>query len=224
MKKIMFIGLMAVAATIIMDSPSAAQDDRIRNKAEKAADRKALRQDARTARNDALDLARLQKLRTEYAAARAAGDQQALRRVHQAVGGYLAGEKAESSREAAAATKEIRQSRREKRSDRREIKENRRDGAPAREKRDDRRDLRDDKRDAAAKIAQRERVRQIRSIWENLKEDYGPASLEKRARLLDELVEMAKKELARDAAETREDRRELREDRRESREDRRQKK
>jgi hypothetical protein len=64
MRKLMCLSLTAVAATILLASPSRAQNDRVRNKVEKTSDRKELRQDARAARNDALDLARLQMLRT----------------------------------------------------------------------------------------------------------------------------------------------------------------
>ena len=223
MKKAICLALAALIAAVYFISPAGAQNDQVRNKVEKAAERKDLREDARATRGDALDLARLEQLRSEFSAARISGDEQALSRVDNAISSYLAGEKAESQKETAAANQEVRRDLREKRSDRREIRDNRREAASPRERRDDRRDLRDDRRDAAAENAQREKVQTIRAAWMDMQGNFGAASLERRAHLLDELVELAKNEMARGIEETQEDRRELREDRRESREDRREK-
>jgi hypothetical protein len=230
MKRLIYLTSTILTAALLIPAPSGAQNDRVRNKVEKATDRKEIRQDARATRDDARDLARLQQLRSEFEAARASSDKRALHRVDEAVAGYLAGEKAESQKETAAAEREVRRSRREKRSDRREIRDNRREGASPLERlddrhdlRDDRRDLRDDQRDAAVEKTRREKIETIRTAWTAMQGNYDPASLERRARLLDDLVGLADGEISSDTKEGREDRRELREDRRETREDRRQK-
>jgi len=200
-----------------------------RDRAEKAVDRQALRQDARQTRDDWRDAARLEGLIARFDAARARGDLAALGAIDAELQRLLAGELAESRAEYAQDRAEIRQDRRELGSDRRELRRDvatgRGPGVKAddvRDRNDDRRDLRDDRRDSRAEALHGGRVLQIDAELRGLTGRADGPSLDRKRALMGELVALARQEIRQDSRESGEDRRELREDRRETREDKRQ--
>lgn len=214
--------LMAVSCCLATTAQAQVRRDR----AEKGADRRALRQDHREKADDRADVARLAGLLARFDAARSSSDQAGLSAVNAELKNIIEGEVRESRWESAKDRQELRQDNRELRADRREVGQDR--GRPLaaaddrHDLRDDRRDRRDDVRDVAAESATRQRVMAIGSQLAALGGAHDNGSLDKTRALIVELQRLAAGELAADRQETREDRRELKEDRRELREDRRQ--
>lgn len=217
--------LSLVLPLVLVPAFVAAKDDAMRNSAERAHDRRELRQDDAAMADDGSDRLEVEALLEDFRVARKSADAAALAALDSRVEGYLAGEVGESSAEVSAATQELGTDRREVRSDRREIRENgvaeRADDR--RDLRNDRRDRRDDRRDVAAEQNQANRLASVRAEWVVLPDNTTDMkALARKEALLEQLVAMARTEVGRDARERAEDRRELREDRRETREDRRQ--
>lgn len=161
-----------------------------------AADKQALRVDARERRDDARDAVALEVLLARFDAARGRNDVAALMGIQRALKAQVAREVAETRVEVVKDGREIRQGRREVGT------------------KDDRRDLRDDKRDFAVEAASLARVKAIDAELGTLAGKADGASLDRTRALIVELIGMGWNELGRDRRETREDRRELREDRR----------
>lgn len=199
-----------------------------RDRAEKAADHRALRQDGRQTRDDWRDAAALGSLLQRFDAARAANDASKLASLQAELRRRTQAELAEGAKEQALDAKEIRQDLREKGSDRRELVKDAVQGKPVqaaddrRDLRDDRRDTRDDRRDLARESAAQARVRAIDLELAGLVGKTDGASLDRTRAVIVELQSLAAKEVGQNGQERREDRRELREDRKETREDRRQ--
>ncbi len=202
-----------------------AQAQVLRDRIEKAQDRKALRQDARERVDDRRDVAAAQALLADFDAARARNDAAALAAIDGRVSAALEREQREGRWELAKDRQEVRQDRRELATDRRELRKDVVQGKPLqaaddlRDKRDDRRDLADDKRDARVEGRQGLRIAAMRTEWAALAGKMDAASLDVKRALIAEYIGFSRGELVQDRKETREDRRELREDRRELRED-----
>jgi len=230
-------------------SVDGARGQEVRNSAEKAQDRREIRQDRRAIADDAADLDRLSDLVMELNVLRSTnGGADEIDRVLREIAGELKRDIAESLIQAERAKAETRRSTRELRSDRREIRRDRREARSAdmsgnvageasarRELRDDRRDRRDDRRDLRDDRRDQERIREMldqkRAIACELidlqhridseRHDVRPLKARQNA-LLDEYLKLSQEEIKMGYRELGEDRRELREDRRETREDRRQ--
>lgn len=167
-----------------------------------AADRQALRADAREKRDDRRDAAALEVLLARFDAARARNDLGGLAAVERELKNRVEREVVESKVELAKDAREVRQ-------DRREVAGDKRRGQGTR---DDRRDLRDDRRDAVVEAGALARVKAINGELGALLGKTDAASLTAKRALLVELIGLGWHELGGDHREAREDRRELRED------------
>jgi hypothetical protein len=200
----------------------------VRNRNEKAQDKREIVQDKRETRDDQLDAMKLQAVSQRFERAVAAHDLAALAAIDNEVRVLIAVEQRESAGEVRRDNGEIRRDNREVRSDRRETAGDApgtaRKADDRRDTRDDRRDRRDDVRDRNVEAAGMQRRAGIAAGWSAVAGKHDPDSLGKKRAMLAELNQMARNELRQDARETREDKRELREDRKETREDRRQRK
>jgi hypothetical protein len=181
--------------TAVLLAPAGVAHAQYGRGAEVPADRHELRQDGRERRDDRRDLRRLEDLLARFDRARARRDRGALAAVDRAVEDELA--------------REWRETRVEMARDRQEIRRDVRDG--------DRRDFRDDRRDAAVERGVAGRRGEIAQELRSLRGRFGPPALDRKRALLDELVGLARAELAQDRQEIREDRREGREDGRDPR-------
>lgn len=213
---------------VLLGSVALAQP--VRNAAERANDRRDLRQDNRQLVDDRWDLAKAQKLLSDYDQAAAAGNAARLGELDALALRRIDGEIAESHVESAQARQEVREDNREVRSDRRELRRDFVKGKGPLVKADDLHDLNRDKVNRADDVADahkerlsRERLQAIRAQLVGLSGRYDAQSVAAKRALYAEFVGVAASEVKRDAQEKAEDRRELREDRRETREDRRQK-
>lgn len=218
-------GILGVLAVCVAFASSAQP---IRNRVERANDRKDLRQDRRQVADDARDLGAVSTFLAAYDLAVSKNDAVGIKAADAQFQGYLAREAVEANREVAQAQQEVREDRREVRSDRRELGQDlalgRRPGVVADDARDlarDKGNLADDKADAARERAARNRLFVIRTELAPLQGLVDPAATTKKRALYAEVVTLAQRDLQRTKVEQREDRRELREDRRETREDRR---
>lgn len=200
----------------------------VRDRIERAEDRRDLRQDRQAIADDRMDAARARAMLRDYENALASRDLPRLGAIDDAFRRHVGREIAESRAESRQAHQEIRQDQAELRGDRREIRRDlgrgRRPGVvtdDVRDRNDDRRDLADDRRDARAERMSRQRLEDIQGRLGALAGHFDPRSLGEKRALYTEVVMEAEAELRRDHQELREDRRELREDRHETREDRR---
>lgn len=220
--------VLALALTGCVTSRAVYGEGEVRNRVERAQDRKELRQDARQRLDDRMDVAKLEKALADFDQARAANQAAAMAGVDSHVMTLARQERAESGVEVAQKAAEVRRDGAEVRSDRREVVRDVRTGHTggqladdARDLRDDRRDRRDDRRDLGHELGAAGRRGDIAVEYKTLSGRMDAPSLDRRRALLVELIGIARAELAGDRQETREDRRERREDRRETREDRR---
>jgi len=200
----------------------------VRNRNEKAQDKREIVQDKREIRDDQIDAIKLQNVTQRFERAAAAKDVAALNLIDNEVRVLIAIEQREASGELRRDNAEVRRDNREVRSDRREAAGDApgtaRKADDKRDLRDDRRDRRDDVRDRNVEAAGMQRRAGIATGWSALMGKQDLDSLAKKRAMLAELNQMARGELRQDARELREDKKELREDRRETREDRRQRK
>ena len=189
-------------AALLVGSVASAQS--LRNRVEKANDRKGLRQDQRQLTDDRLDAVRAAKLLADYDAAASVYDAVRLGALDVAFNRHLAREIVESKVESAQAKQELRQDNRELRGDRRRL-----EGGAG-----DRLDRADDRVDAVKERVSRERLLGIQAQLGGLSMRFDPPSISQKRALYSEVLGVAINELGRDKQEQREDRRELREDRR----------
>jgi hypothetical protein len=196
----------------------------LRDAHELSQDRREIGRDRAQRRDDLRDLKALEELAAEMDAARARNDHSALVAVDHKLRARVAGELAESQAEMRQDMQEVRRDRREARSERHEMERDVAHGRPVvaaddrRDLKDDRRDTRGDMRKAALERANLGHLHQVASELEQLLGRTDPPSLDRKRRLLGELISLARAELAQDRREVREDHRELREDRHEARE------
>ncbi len=204
---------------------------------DRAGDRREIKEHNRELRDDRLDLTRLKTIRADFVRARKSKSRAKLRKIDSRLRELL-GEEAKEGR------KEVGDSRRDLRTDRRQHgvvadpKERRQHGVVADpvERRQhgvvadpvERRQhgvvakpgqgaTRDAKRDLRQESLAQLRLQQIRGEMGKLYGKYDRRSLNRRAVLMDELIEMAKLEKRRDRRELKQDRRERRDDRRRGR-------
>ena len=186
-------------------------DGRVRNTVERL-DNHADQQD------DRRDAAAIVDLTRDWNAAIAAGQPAAALRVDQRIFAWLEQEIAESARDTAEARRESAASSRELRGSRRQTAAV--GGAANRyDTRDDRRDRRDDRVDAAQAARDLQQTQDVYARLQALQPAFAagratPGQLQEKRGLLEQLVVMARRELAEGQEELREDRVETREDRR----------
>jgi hypothetical protein len=244
--QIIALALVPLAATLVA-SPTAAQD-RGRNTAERAQDRRELEQDHRALRDDRSDLERLDGLVAAWRVAVKAGDAEGAAALYGRIAGEIQRDLGESRRRLGLDRRELGRSGAELRSDRRELRRDRRQleraeatgdivsvGLARHELRDDRRDRRDDRRDwqddrddldaARDRLELKQDIaRELSELQQAVGDGMAPDARvgARQLELLDAYRNLLRDDLDDDRDEIVEDRRELREDRRETREDRRQ--
>lgn len=192
---------------------------------EVARDRREIQGDQRELADDVRDARQMEALLAAWERARTAPHPRELVEVELRVTDALNHEDREAKREASKAKGELNRSRREVREERRELakdaNQNRpaRFGDDARDLRDDRRDRADDKADLEREQRFRRRIHELRIQWQSLVGRTHPAAMGAKRRVLQELVQLARAEIAADNQELREDHAERREDRVERREE-----
>jgi hypothetical protein len=185
-----------IALVMLCSGVAAAQP--ARQGAERAQERRELRQDHYETRDDMIDAARLRAAIVGFDRARAMRDYRTLAAIDREVSTLIAVEQRESAGELRRDDLEARRTLRD------------RDGSW----RDDRRDRRDDIRDRNLEARTMARRSAIAAEWNALVGWQDVVSLGRKRAILTELNKMARAELRQDDRETKEDRRELREDRR----------
>jgi len=224
------LAVLVLAASLLATSTALAGQRR--NRAEKATDHVERADNRHDTADDVRDLRRLDALVDAWHSARQRGDRAAEATADAGIEQWVRGELRESKRDVNEARGEVARSQNEVDASRRERNRSARRGQvigtadDQRDLRDDRRDAADDRSDLRKDQADLQRTRAIARELEQIQPafaagDAGPRLAAQKSDLLRELQRLAKAEIARDVAETREDNRELREDRRETREDRR---
>jgi|GEM_PF-3162146 len=192
------------------------------NKAERAKDKAAIKEDHREVRNDRWDAARLDSLAARYLAASASPIRGKIVALDTEFLAELNLELRESHIEVAEKNAEVKQSKAEVEKEKRQVGRNILKGQPVRavknsvELADDKRDLKDDRGDLGVEIAHRNEKQILHKRFVSLRGKIMPAPIAEKLGIINEALALARSEVVGDVKERREDRRELREDRRKS--------